>query len=227
MTLEWANRRDNIRWCYKKTGVSVHFSLSPRELELVGVDPLQALRHATQPLHQRLDAALPLGRQGAGTADYLQHLQVLRGWLAALDPLLRQTGWGAGYLDAAAAELALPSPPSVLSPLAALAAHEAATAIAIAPADAGVDFAWGAAYVVEGSQLGGQVLARRLREAGVEHPLAYLQGRGERTGAHWRNFVAALRAALAQPAATAAACRGACWAFDDLLVRFRARGLVA
>lgn len=204
----------------------MYFSLSSREFQLSGVDALEALRNATQPLHQRLDASLPLGRDGAGEADYLQHLQVLRGWLTALDPWLRQTGWGAGYLQAATAEL-LPLPLPFRLPPASSAAPAGEDGTTAVPAEAGTAFAWGVAYVVEGSQLGGQVLARRLRAAGVEHPLAYLHGRGEHTGAHWRDFVAALRAALAPAGAPVAACGGACWAFDDLLARFRARGLVA
>ncbi len=180
----------------------------------VGADPLQALRDATQALHQRLDASLPLSRAGAGVHEYLEHLQVVRGWLAQLDPLLLQTGWGCGYLERASAELP---------------AHLATEALPCGTPcpDVGPAFAWGLAYVVEGSQLGGQVLARRMHAAGVPHPLAYLQGRGAGTGAHWGAFLAALRVALARPEDVVAACCGARWAFDDLLARFDQRGLLA
>lgn len=221
MTLVRGKSAANMVLCYKKEpAVFVHFSLSPREFQrLASVDPLQALRDATQPAHQRLDAALPLGRDGASAADYLQHLQVLCGWLNALDPVLRLTGWGSGYLAMAALELPPASPEEPPAPE--IPAPETPAA------EAGLAFAWGVAYVVEGSQLGGQVLVRRLRHAGVDHPLAYLQGRGAETGAHWRDFLTALRAALARPDEIAAACRGASWAFDDLLARFRARGVVA
>ncbi len=193
----------------------MNLSLSSSESRTpAGADPLQLLREATQALHQRLDASLPLSRAGAGLGDYLEHLQVVRGWLAQLDPLLLQTGWASGYLESATEDL-----PADL-------AGERLPCGMPCP-EVGPAFAWGLAYVVEGSQLGGLVLARRLRAAGVDHPLSYLQGRGAHTGAHWGNFLAALRAALVRPEDVAAACRGARWAFDDLLARFDQRGLLA
>ncbi|KQP17639.1 biliverdin-producing heme oxygenase [Pseudorhodoferax sp. Leaf267] len=174
---------------------------------------MHALRDATRSLHHLLDSQLPLARPDAGVADYLSHLRVLRGWLLALAPLLQPTGWGQGYLQALDADLAQ-------------AGAVAAPVTAAAPADDPA-FALGVAYVVEGSQLGGQVLLRRLRQSGVDHGLRYLQGRGEATGAHWGAFLKALRARLTQPAEIAAACRGACWAFEDLLARMRRAGLLA
>ena len=77
--------------------------------------------------------------------------------------------------------------------------------------------AWGVAYVIEGSRLGGQVLYRRLAEPLAPHPLRYLQGAGGQTGARWRAFLESLRAALDTPARIQAACDGAAWAFERLL----------
>lgn len=49
--------------------------------------------------------------------------------------------------------------------------------------------ALGAAYVVEGSSLGGMVLTARVRAAhGPDAPVAYLSLRGDDTGARWRWF---------------------------------------
>lgn len=177
-----------------------------------GRDPVHALRQATQSLHRLLDQQLPLARPDAGLPDYLDHLRVLRGWLLALTPLLQPSGWGLGYLQALNADLpeaGLQSVPAAP----ALPRHDPA-------------FALGVAYVVEGAQLGGQVLLRRLRQAGVDHELRYLQGRGEGTGAHWRAFVQLLRARLTRAEDIASACRGACWAFEDVLARYRQSGLL-
>lgn len=179
-------------------------------------DPVQALRSATQALHQQLDSQLPLAQDLPDAAEalrrYHQHLSVLHGWLQTLAPMLQVAGWGQTLLPALRADLSC-------------AGHGTATASPLPAHDAA--FAWGVAYVAEGSQLGGRVLLQRLRQAGVVAPLGYLQGRGAATGAHWSAFLQAARAALAAPADTARACEGACWAFDDLLARFRRLGLLA
>jgi len=55
---------------------------------------------------------------------------------------------------------------------------------------------WGLAYVIEGSRLGGQVLARKVRaalgDAGVT--VYYLEGTGSKTGEEWKAFCKALTA---------------------------------
>lgn len=179
-------------------------------------DPVQALRSATQALHQQLDSQLPLAQALPDAAEalnrYHEHLRVLQGWLQTLAPLLQSAGWGQGLLPSLQADLASSGP---------------GTTAAGAPPAHDVAFAWGVAYVAEGSQLGGRVLLQRLRQAGVLAPLRYLEGRGAATGAHWSAFLRGARAALASPADTARACEGARWAFDDLLARFRRQGLLA
>ncbi|WP_326533230.1 biliverdin-producing heme oxygenase [Pseudorhodoferax sp.] len=178
---------------------------------------MQALRDATQALHAQLDSQLPLARPAdarQSLGHYHGHLRVLHGWLQDLAPLLQRAGWGLDPLEPLRADLAeaglAGDPPGQAGPL------------------PGTDIAhaWGVAYVVEGSQLGGRVLFQRLRRAGVQAPLRYLEGRGPGTGAHWNGFLQALRTALAQPAEVQAACQAACWAFEDLLARFRRQGMV-
>lgn len=179
-------------------------------------DPVQALRSATQALHARLDSQLPLAQPADATQSlhhYHEHLRVLHGWLSDLTPLLQRAGWGQGLLEPLRADLAD----------AGLAGAPAGRA---SPPPDSAAAAWGVAYVVEGSQLGGRVLHQRLRRAGVAAPLRYLQGRGAATGAHWNSFLQALRAALLAPADVAAASAAACWAFEDLLGRFRQEELI-
>lgn len=189
-------------------------------------DPLAALREATREQHERLDAGLPIARPHASLQDYAAHAAAMSAWLAALAPELQA--------------LAAQEPrfaPDTTARLQALQAdlHDAAPACAqplpVAPSaatgqqiqhalaqarDAADAVRWGFAYVVEGSQLGGQVMHRQLAQRLAPHPLRYLQGRGAQTGAHWKSFIALLRSHLATPQAVAAACIGAQAAFAGL-----------
>jgi len=189
-------------------------------------EPIDALRQATQALHAQLDSHLPLARPGAGGGDYLDHLRVVQPWLAALSVLTAPTGYGGGYAQLAARDLQdLEVPLSALKSMSA--SMSGSTPAPLSPAQsADTAFSWGAAYVVEGSQLGGQVLYRRLREPLAPLALRYLQGRGDTTGAHWSGFVQALRTALVSPEDVRSACSGAVWAFQALLARFRGEGLM-
>ncbi|HEY0825443.1 MAG TPA: biliverdin-producing heme oxygenase, partial [Ramlibacter sp.] len=88
---------------------------------------------------------------------------------------------------------------------------------AIAPF-AGPGAAWGSIYVMEGSALGGQFIARSLAQAGL-HPdrgAAYFHGWGDATGPMWREARAVLAAQLSAPPALAEACRAARQTFDTL-----------
>ncbi len=179
-------------------------------------DALTRLRAATRALHDQLDARLPLARVGAGRGDYLAHLAVLQPWLAALGPVVQRIGWGDGYARLAADDLTQAGEPMP----AAWAPHWPAAASACG-------FVWGVAYVIEGSQLGGQALYRRLAGTLAPLPLTFLRGHGDATGPRWRGFLAALHEALDTPAALDAACDGARWAFATLIDRYKKRGLIA
>ena len=197
-------------------------------------DPLAALRQATQERHARLDAQLPIAGPEARLHDYACHAWALSAWLAALAPELRAieastpdfrfdeparlAALRADLLDAGAIAEQSAVPPG--------AATQAAIAQALREhAAQSMACRWGIAYVVEGSQLGGQVLFRRLAERLAPHPLRYLQGLGsEGTAARWRAFIEQLRSRLASPADVQAACAGACAAFDGMAHELRAAG---
>ncbi|VTU26516.1 Heme oxygenase [Variovorax sp. PBL-H6] len=187
-------------------------------------DVLQALRAATAPLHERLDNGLPIAREDASLDDYVAHLRVLRPWLLGLRRDLLASGVAglqavARRIDAKLADLALDL----------VDARDSAPEreVACRPTDARTlpAFGWGLAYVVEGSQLGGVVLHRRLRDRLAPHPLRYLAKPGDEAGvgARWRDFVLQLRESVADPTSVRQAERGATAAFLDLLERFGAR----
>lgn len=161
----------------------------------------QELRQATAADHERVDArfsGFDLGERAA----YGRFLSAHAAAVAALEPALT----AAGFADA------LPDWPA-RQRLAALQADLAALALPLPQAlpcppldDAGS--LWGAGYVLEGSRLGGAVLARRV--AG-DLPHSYLGG-AQPAGA-WPRFLQALDLALQTPDAKAAAIRAAKAAF--------------
>jgi heme oxygenase (biliverdin-IX-beta and delta-forming) len=148
-------------------------------------------------------------------AHYVQVLQVFDAFLAAWEPAVlamlpaARREWLQARsrrrflrLDLQALDAAAVPPPAVcLPPLPNAAA------------------AWGSAYVMEGSALGGQVITRHLAEAGVPHAstgTAYFHGWGDATAPLWREFRGVLESELARPAALAQACAAACGTFDTL-----------
>ncbi|RYF71439.1 MAG: heme oxygenase [Comamonadaceae bacterium] len=182
-------------------------------------DPRDALRHATGSLHEAVDAGMPLSRPSVTLADYHEHLCLLRDWVQSLRTL--SEALAADRLDAEAAALdadiracerllgrASPAP-RVLP--------DESTAAVPTTAEYRAALAWGVAYVIEGSRLGGQVLHRRLAGPLAPHPLDYLQGAGAQTGSRWCAFLDTLRAALDTPVRVQAACDGAVLAFGRLL----------
>ena len=80
--------------------------------------------------------------------------------------------------------------------------------------------AWGGMYVIEGSSLGGQVIAKALRQRfgiTVDHGGSFFGSRGASTAGLWREFCAAMAAEVGTaPRARAQACQAAKQTFDVL-----------
>lgn len=75
----------------------------------------------------------------------------------------------------------------------------------------------GVLYVLEGSALGGAILAKRLEQQlhiSAENGGKYLNGYGKRTGEHWRQVIDWLDQVLAEPASLDAAIDAARQTFD-------------
>ncbi len=195
----------------------------------VRADGLAALREATREQHARLDAALPLARDGATLQDYVRHARALAAWLQALGPVIAPIDAGAHpwRLDdpdrLQALRRDLEDAAAVGWPTVGVATKEAADRVLERFPARAQAIAWGMAYVVEGSQLGGQWLHRRLSATLAPHPLRYLQGSGPGTAARWKHFLARLADALRTPEDIAAACAGAQAAFDALQRQYDAQ----
>lgn len=210
-------------------------ALSHRLSHDLAADPLAALRDATREQHAALDAGLPIAQPGATLTDYAAHAAALSAWLCALAPELdalkaRESRYipdTAAHLQALQSDLrdAGDSDALLRAPQASLATErEVRHALALAPGHADA-VRWGLAYVVEGAQLGGQVMHRQLAPRLAPHPLRYLQGRGSGTGAHWKSFLSLLRSHLSNPQDIAAACHGAQAAFTGLAQHLHAEGV--
>jgi len=177
-------------------------------------DILDALRQATSSLHAQVDQCLPLARPSPSLADYRSHLRMLEAWLQRLSRIEPTPPALAAHRaqlseDLVACEALLPADTVSRTPV-------PASRVPHAPA-----FVWGVSYVLEGSRLGGRVLYRQLAERLAPHPLNYLQGAGEQTGAHWKAFLAQLRDQAFGPADVRSACEGAVEAFETLLACHR------
>lgn len=143
------------------------------------------LRQAGAPWHEAVDAAF--SRFDLGQADgYRAFLRAHARALPGLEQALEQAGiaqlvpdWPARRrrqaLLADLADLGLPPPPTAAPRL-----------------DAKPGLLWGLAYVLEGSRLGGRLLARRVTGAQANLPVRYL-GHGQ-DQALWPDFLRQLEA---------------------------------
>lgn len=183
---------------------------------------LQALRTATQPLHEFLDSRLAVGRGDAALVDYMAHLSTLHPWLVDLRGALIAAGDPAldgvvRRIDRSLKAIILDLDDTGCTP-----SGEAPRAAPPFGNDAVTPgFAWGLAYVFEGSQLGGAVMHKRLHERLAPHPLRYFQPvEGETVASGWQAFMTALGAHVSEGSATEAAQRGAVAGFEALIARF-------
>jgi len=178
------------------------------------LDPLAALRAATNDQHERLDSGLPLAGPAPDLNDYAAHLTMVRDWLAPLQSWLASFADGPQLVLPPVERLALigadlnePGMPPLRTPAAAHAW----------PRDASVAYRWGVCYVIEGSQLGGKVLYGKLAGPLAPHPLRYLKGSDAGPGPRWRAFMLALKEHVRSADEIADACAGACAAFESIL----------
>lgn len=177
----------------------------------------QVLRDGTRERHETLDQGLALADGGVSRAHYLAYLRALLGWLEPVERLW-QLDWPAALRASARADK------SALIRADLQAADDTAPVPQCpdAPAPKAADaYALGVAYVVEGSQLGGRFLAKRLADIVPPLPLRYLQGYGEEIGALWKSFLLHLDSAA--QGQEARALQGAQDAFDSLTAWLRAQ----
>jgi len=156
---------------------------------------LRALRAATATHHREVERLLP-AFGALSPADYAAHLAALAGVHLPLEQRLFAHDWaGLGLPDAAER----PRAPLLEADLRALGIDPSAIPRCRAlPYLGTLHRALGALYVLEGSRLGGQILARQVAQAAGDVPTRFLVGAAARTGPRWSSFCrfAESRAAL-------------------------------
>jgi heme oxygenase len=175
------------------------------------------LRLATGSRHDLLDTSMPLAAPDATLTDYAAHLHLLLAWLTPIET------WLAAFTDGPQQASVLPPADRTTLMKQDLAEPGMPPAPAAPPANwqperSDPAYRWGVCYVIEGAQLGGAVLHRRLAARLHAHPLRYLRGAAEQgPGPRWQQFIRQMRTQVATQDETASACLGACRAFDSLL----------
>ncbi len=176
---------------------------------------LEELRNATRDAHGALDQGLSLG---ADTVTLSRYVAFLQGLLLVVEPLEQR------LISAASSR-----PVRALALREDLAELGATPALVPAPRLPALDSRaaeLGASYVLEGSALGGAVLAREIGRglAPERPPLRYLTLYGERLAERWRSEIAALEAwgQTATLAQRAECCKAARAVFEAFTIALRA-----
>lgn len=150
---------------------------------------LRALRDGTRALHAIVDNASLLTDPALTEQGYLDHAEAARQWFHGVEGILMDANWGGWpapmlcprrFEKAAWIEQDLLAGGRSVSDLQGCPSPEL-------PRPGTLAAAFGVAYVVEGSTLGGRVLHRRLSTQ-LRLPLRWTQGYGDMTGAMWREF---------------------------------------
>ena len=182
---------------------------------------IEALRRATAERHRRVEAQVRLDAD-FGVGHYRCVLQCFEAFLAPWEACiaaalpLRLQHWFSVRQRLALLRLdlaALSAPPLDLP--------DKAFELALPSLAA----AFGSLYVMEGSALGGQVIARQLARQhgiGAANGGAYFGGAGDATAAKWREFRQLLDQEVGSGAASRAhACTAAVQTFDALIMTLR------
>ena len=185
-----------------------------------GEATLAALRQATATLHARIESSTGLGAP-FGLAHYGHVVQAFHAFLRHWEPQIARAlpqhlcAWFAHGRRL----------PLLERDLAALGLRPLqADLVALPPLETPAQ-ALGSLYVLEGSALGGRVIAadvRRRLDLDAERGAAYFNGAGSATGARWREFRQHLAGELDDaPRSHPCAVRGAVDTFESLMALFQ------
>nr|WP_314630269.1 biliverdin-producing heme oxygenase [uncultured Noviherbaspirillum sp.] len=185
---------------------------------------MQALRDATRDIHDDFETGLRIAAPDAGRDEYLAFISAMYGWLQPFEARLWEAGWPghlapearsrkAAWLEADLRAAGLDDAAIAQLPRAPVAVHLGSAAQRI-----------GTAYVLEGAQLGSQMLSRTLKPRLDPWPARWLSGYGEQASAYWLAFRKEAELQLAHETQRAEAAAAARAAFAALAGWFRVRG---
>jgi len=155
------------------------------------MEALELTRRATRGAHGRLDRRLRFEGAAVTLERYVAYLQRMAPVVAEADARMNGRPDLLRCLPDAAARAKVPW---LLQDLDDLSARPHAGPVGL-PAARDLPSLFGTLYVIEGSTLGGAVLARRVEAALGPVPTRYLRAYGERPGEMWRSFCAGMEAA--------------------------------
>lgn len=202
----------NVKSCTVKPGIVTLFPETPA---------LNALRQATRLVHHELERDLHIASTDAGREEYLAYAAALWGWLSSFE----QNLWNAIWPPEMAAMQRAGKCEWLMLDLRTGGMSE--TDIARLPVSAfqpdmeSLPARFGAAYVIEGAQLGTQVLRKRLGPKIEPWTPRWLEGYSGSTAAQWRLFIACLEHTLDSEQSRTAAARSAHETFCSLAAWFR------
>jgi heme oxygenase len=152
----------------------------------------ERLRHETAACHRAVEALADIAGTIGNPADYVKLLRRLHGLHAGLEQLLAAEVWAPGWASVGVHLAAYQRAHQLTVDLDAL--GETATTPAIAlPSLPTFSHALGCLYVLEGSALGGRLVAGIIRAAIGDVPVSFLTGVGRPQTAPWTGLRRALR----------------------------------
>ena len=182
------------------------------------------LRQATQDIHAAFEVELKVAKPAAGKNDYRIFIQAMWGWLSPFENSLWQAEWP-HELDAANRN---GKSAWLHSDLRSAGLQDAdIAALPLSPCDLDLTSPaarFGVAYVLEGAQLGSQVLAKRLGTILQPWPARWLEGYGNESAGNWRKFMQSAEAALGSEQASHDAAQSARQTFASLQSWFHLQG---
>lgn len=188
------------------------------------VSGLTRLRQATQDIHADFENRLKIAQPDAGKHDYRVFIEAMWGWLSPFEDAL----WSAQWPAELQAQERNGKRAWLLNDLrGAGLGEEQVAALPLAPCTLDLDSPasrFGIAYVLEGAQLGSQVLLRRIGSVLAPWPTRWLTGYGEACGANWRQFMQSANRYLAEEEAARDAANAARATFLSLQSWFMQRG---
>lgn len=184
---------------------------------------LNDMRAATRDVHLDLEKNLIVTLPHAGRDEYLAYIAALWGWLMPFEAQL----WNAPWPEEIGAKERAGKRHWIESDLRAADFDDAAIgALPVSPFSPDMESMaarFGLAYVIEGAQLGGQVLRKTLSPALASWAPRWLQGYGAQASSKWKVFTCCAEHYLTTDAARLTAAAAASQAFDALAWWLKAR----
>jgi len=185
---------------------------------------LMRLRQATQEIHAAFEFELKVAKPAAGKNDYQIFIQAMWGWLSPFEKILWQAEWP-HEIDA----LSRNGKSAWLHSDLRSAGLQDDDIAALPLSSCNLDMTspsarFGVAYVIEGAQLGSQVLAKRLGPILQPWPTRWLTGYGAESSAKWRQFMLSAETSLGSEEASRIAAHSARQTFTSLQSWFHLQG---